>query len=234
MTLLTIVADACALLSIPVPTTVVASQDLQVRQLYALANEQGKEMAGSFNWQVMREQTTFVTVGAAEQPAAVPTDWDRFIANSFWNRSTQLPVWGPVTPQIWQAIQAQPQLNRVILGFVQRHGKFLITPTPPADQTIAYEYVTKNWAYSDADVPKDRFTADSDQSYLDEYLFVLGLRWRFLKSKGLEYGEDFSTYQSELTQKQARDGGNTAISTTGSDFFLFGDNVQLGNFPGPI
>lgn len=191
-------------------------------------------MAGSYDWQVMREQTEFVTVGAADQPAAVPSDLDRFVSNSFFNRSTQRYVWGPLTPQQWQAIQAQPQLNRVYLGFIQRHGKFLITPTPPAGQTIAYEYITKNWAYSAALVPQDRFSADSDQSYLDEYLFVLGLRWRFLKSKGLEYAEDFKTYYAELTQKQSRDGGNSALSTTGTDYFLYGDNIPAGSFPGPI
>lgn len=234
MSLLTLIQRSCALLSIPVPTFAVGSTDQQVRQLIAIANEEGDNLAGSYDWQILREQATFTTVATANQPAAVPVDWDRFIANSFFNRTTQRYVWGPLTPQQWQSIQAQPQLNRVYLGFIQRHGEFLITPTPPAGQTIAYEYITRNWCKSAANVPQSEYLADTDEAYLDERLMALGVRWRFLKSKGLEYSEDFRTYESEKTQKQARDGGNSAISTTGTDYFLYGDNIPAGSFPGPI
>jgi hypothetical protein len=112
-------------------------------------------------WQVLREQHTFVTAGTAVQTSAVPGDWDRFISNSFFNRTTQRTVLGPITPQQWQSIQAQPQLNRVFLAFIQRHGQFLITPVPTPNETIAYEYVTKNWAKSSGGVPQDRFIIDS-------------------------------------------------------------------------
>ncbi len=233
MSLLSIIADATDLLSLPRPTEVATSTDQQVRQLFALANEEGRELAGSFDWQVLREQHTFVTAGTAVQTSAVPGDWDRFISNSFFNRTTQRTVLGPITPQQWQSIQAQPQLNRVFLAFIQRHGQFLITPVPTPNETIAYEYVTKNWAKSSGGVPQDRFIIDSDESYLDEWLITLGVRWRFLKSKGLEYAQDLQTYNFELSQKQARDGGNTELSTTGSDGYILSPNVPQGGFPGP-
>jgi hypothetical protein len=233
LSLLSIIADATDLLSLPRPTEVATSTDQQVRQLFALANEEGRELAGSFDWQVLREQHTFVTAGTAVQTSAVPGDWDRFISNSFFNRTTQRTVLGPITPQQWQSIQAQPQLNRVFLAFIQRHGQFLITPVPTPNETIAYEYVTKNWAKSSGGVPQDRFIIDSDESYLDEWLITLGVRWRFLKSKGLEYAQDLQTYNFELSQKQARDGGNTELSTTGSDGYILSPNVPQGGFPGP-
>jgi hypothetical protein len=233
VSLLTIIQSATDLLSLPRPTEVATSTDQQVRQLFALANEEGRELAGSFDWQVLREQHTFVTAGTAVQTSAVPGDWDRFISNSFFNRTTQRTVLGPITPQQWQSIQAQPQLNRVFLAFIQRHGQFLITPVPTPNETIAYEYVTKNWAKSSGGVPQDRFIIDSDESYLDEWLITLGVRWRFLKSKGLEYAQDLQTYNFELSQKQARDGGNTELSTTGSDGFILSPNIPEGGFPGP-
>jgi len=235
VSLLTVVQRACRLLSIPVPTEVVNSTDIQVQQLYALANEEGNELAGSYDWQVMRRQHTFVTTATADQTTAVPADWDRFVANTFFNRSTQRTVIGPITPQQWQAIQAQPQLNRVYLAFIERDGQFLITPTPAAGETIAYEYVTTDWCYSSDEVPVPRsdYEADSDTAYLDEKIIVLGLRWRFLKSKGLEYSEDYRTYMSERTQRQARDGGNGMITTTGDGQFLLSPNLPVGGFPGP-
>lgn len=235
MSLLTVVQRACRLLKIPVPATVVGSTDVQVQQLFALANEEGNELAGSFDWQVMRKQHTFDTVATPAQTGAVPTDWDRFVANTFFNRTQMRTVIGPITPQQWQAIQAQPQLNRVFLAFIERDGQFLITPTPAADETIAYEYVTKNWVYSGTDpvVQRSDYEQDTDTAYLDEKLIVLGVRWRFLKSNGLEYGEDFRTYMSERNQKQARDGGNGMITTTGDGQFLLSPNLPVGGFPGP-
>ena len=51
MSLLTIVQRVCRLVSLPVPTTVVTSTDLVVQQLYALANEEGEELADAYDWQ---------------------------------------------------------------------------------------------------------------------------------------------------------------------------------------
>lgn len=230
--LLSMVQRACRLLSIPVPDEVVGSTDTQVQQLYALANEEGDELAGAYDWQIMRRQHLFNTVASAVQSGAVPADFDHFIANSFFNRTTMRNVYGPITPQEWQAIQAQPQLNRVFLAFVERDGQFLVTPTPPANQEIAYEYITKYWAKSDAGVPQAEFLADTDETYLDDKLFPLGLRWRFLKSKGLDYAQDFATYHSERSQRMARDGGNGVIDTAGGSYYGWATNIAEGNFPG--
>jgi len=230
--LLAIIQRSCRLLSLPVPTEVVASTDIQVQQLLALANEEGDELAGTYDWQIMRRQHLFDTVASAVQSSAVPADFDHFIANSFFNRTTMRYIYGPITPQEWQAIQAQPQLNRVFLAFVERDGQFLVTPTPPAGQEIAYEYITKYWAKSALGVPQQEFLADTDETYLDDKLFPLGIRWRFLKSKGLDYAEDFATYQSERNQRMARDGGNTVIDSTGGNYYGWPTNIQMGNFPG--
>ncbi len=233
MSLLTVVQKACRLLSLPVPEVVVTSTDTQVQQLYELANEEGKDLAGSYDWQVMRKQHTFTTTATPAQATAIPTDWDRFVANSFFNRSQQRSVIGPITPQQWQAIQAQPQLNRVFLAFIEREDQFLVTPTPAAGETIAFEYVSKDWAYNPDDETFDYYPSDDSTAFLDEWLMVLGLRWRFLKSKGLDYAEDFRTYTTERAQKQARDGGNGMITTTGDGQFLLSPNLPIGSFPGP-
>jgi hypothetical protein len=204
-----------------------------VQQLYALANEEGEELADAYDWQKLRRQHLFNTVATAAQSSAVPADWNRFISNSFFNRSTRRSMIGPITPQQWQAIQAQPQLNRVFLAFVERDGQFLVTPAPGAGQQIAYEYVSKYWARSAALVPQEEFLADTDGTYLDEKLITLGIRWRWKAANGLDYGEDFKTYQVERNQKMARDGGNTEINTTGDAEYVLSPNIPDGNFGYP-
>ena len=234
MTLLTIVQETADLLSIPRPATVVDSTDTQVRQLFALANEEGRASARSYDWQELTEEYTFSTTAAAGQTAAIPDDFDRFYANSTYNRTTIRPVLGPITPQQWQAIQAYPQINSVYVSFRVRGNIYLATPTPAAGNTIAYEYVSANWCLAANQTAKPAFTADTDTTVLPEWLFTLGLRWRFRKSKNLDYAEDFRTYQSELQQLQARDGGNGTIDITGRNLYnpLGLPNIPVGNFPG--
>lgn len=233
MTLLTICQRAANLLSIPQPTTVVNSTDQQVRQIYALANEEGDSLARDFDWQVMRIQWIFYTSNDPVQVGAVPDDWDRFLGNSFFNRSTRRSVIGPITPQQWQAIQAQPQLNRVFLAFVERSGEFLVTPTPAAGEEIAYEYITKNWARSALGVPQDQFTADDDTAFISERLITFGIRWRFLQANGLDYAEAMRTYELEKEKVEARDGGSSELTSTGSDSYVLSPNIPIGSFPGP-
>jgi hypothetical protein len=233
LSLLTLIQTAANLLGIPSPSMVVGSTDAQVQQLLALANEEGLELAQSHNWQALKRQYTFLSVADEEQIDALPGDVNYFIDNTFFDRTTRRELLGPITPQIWQAIMAQPQLNRVFLAWRMRNGEFLITPTPSANDTIAYEYMSTYWVEAANGDPKTEFTADTDLTVLPERLHWLGVRWRFLKSKNLDYAEDFRTYETAKQMAQARDGGATRLNITGRDRFNpYGfPNIPLGNFP---
>jgi hypothetical protein len=209
---------------------VVASTDRQVQQLLALANEEGIDLARSYPWEVMREQFLFETLAQPAQTNLIPADFDRWVPNSFFNRSTRRQMTGPLTPREWQWIQAQPVYSTVYLAFIQRTGQFLIAPTPPAGQQIAGEYVSENWCQSAADAPQAAFAADTDTALLDEELMTLGLRWRFLKAKGLDYAEDMASYERQKELKQARDGGSTALSLAPQPIDPNRVNIPDGNF----
>lgn len=212
MSLLTIIKTSCRALSLPVPEEVVTSTDVVTQQLYYLANEEGNELSTSHDWQTLTRQHEFVTTATETQAAAVPDDWQRFLPNSFWDRTKMRPLVGPITPQQWQAMKAYPAAQTYYISFRERDNEFLCFPTPNAGDQIDYEYVSKNWARSATDVPLPQFQADTDETYLSERIFVLGIRWRFLKSKGIDYAQDFDTYQRELQKEQGREQGATALS----------------------
>ena len=234
MSLLTIVQNTCRLTGLRVPTTVVDSTDTQVQQLYALANEALVDLGKSFSWETLTREQTFVTVASETQTGALPSDFDYELNNTIYNRTTRLTLIGPITPQLWQAIKAQPQLNRVYLCWRQRDNAVLMTPAPEAGETIAYEYITNNFAEDSDGNPIPQFAADSDTTPLSERLVQLSLRWRFLSAKNLDYAETFRPYEVQLQQEQARDGGTTQLNITGSTGWgLWGfPNLPLGNFPG--
>lgn len=233
MSLLSIITDVCAQLSLPQPTAVVGSTDSQVQQLLALANKAGRELARDTAWQVLLTQQTFTTTASPTQAAALPADFDRFVPDTFWNRTTRRAVSGPITPQVWQALQAQPALQTVFLMYRERDGVFLMSPTPPAGQTIAYEYVSINWAKSAAAVPQAAFLADADTSYLDESLIEDSLVWRFLRAKGLDYAEEMATFERNKEKAVGRDGGSGALYLSSTPYDLNRANLPDGNFPGP-
>lgn len=204
------------------------STDLLIKQLFGLANEEGKSLAKRGDWEALLTQWTFVTVAAEVQTnTPIPTDMRKLIPNSFFNRTTVRQMVGPVTPQQWQLFQARPAAAYIYLAFRERLGDFLITPIPPAGETIAYEYITKNWAMSSAGQGKPAFTSDDDTSFLDEELITLGIKWRFKQAKGLDYGEDMRTYELAVASALGEDGGSTFLNIGGPMPILPPDRANL-------
>jgi hypothetical protein len=228
MSLLTIVANACDRLSLTRPSAVVTSTDQLIRQLYGLANAEGAALAKRGDWQALVAEWTFITVAqAAQTNTPIPGDLRKFIPGSFFNRTTVRQLVGPVTPQQWQLYQARPAAAYVYLAFRERQGDFLITPVPPAGETIAYEYVSTNWAMSSAGQGKTSFTSDDDTAALDEELLTLGLQWRFKQAKGLDYGEDMATYERAVASALGEDGASSTLNIGGPVPVLPPDRANL-------
>lgn len=234
MSLLTIVSEVCGRLDLPVPSAVAGSTDAQVVQLQALANKAGRDLASDYAWQTLVAEQTFTTTNTSVQSGAIPPDLDRFIPNSFFNRSTRRPIVGPVTPQQWQWLIAQPSFSTVYLMYRERGGEFLIGPptvAPPAGQTMAFEYVSVNWAKSASGTPQASFQADTDTAYLDEGLIADATVWMFLRAKGMSYAEEMATYERNLEKAKARDGGSTELSIVPTRINLSRANVPDGSWP---
>ena len=76
-------------------------------------------------------------------------------------------------------------------------------------------------------VARGRFLADDDTSVIDEELIKLGVRWRFLKSKGLEYAEDFRQYEARVETAIVRDGAPARVNMGGT---RRGSNIPEGSW----
>lgn len=230
MSLLTVIANACDRLSLTRPSAVVTSTDLLIRQLFGIANESGIALSkrGDPGWQSLIGEWTFITTATATQAnTPIPPDFRAFVPDSFFNRTSMRPVTGPLTSQQWQLLQARPALSTMYLTYRERAGNFLIGPTPPAGQVIAYEYVSAYWAKSSASQAKAQFTSDDDGTYLDEELLTLDIKWRWLASKGLEYAEDMATAEREIAKALGGDGGAGALNIGGPAAILPPDRANV-------
>jgi hypothetical protein len=97
-----------------------------------------------------------------------------------------------------------------------------LQPPPGTTQTdtIVYEYISKNWCASAGGTGQSSWTLDSDTYYWDDDLLTLGIKWRFLRAKGLDYGEEFMSYRAAVETVQARTGGNRTLPLNARGFQL--------------
>jgi hypothetical protein len=217
---LSIIQTAAAWLGLPVPQAAYGTTDPQTLQLCNLLNEEGMEVVTwpDHAWTRLTTEKTFTTVAQSVQTGAVPADFGRFCDGSMWDRTTDRPVWGPMSAQQWQQQMAGPTFTTMYLGFRIRGNDFLITPTPAAGDTIAYEYVSNLYVYSaintSATPNQNAFQADGDTSIFDGTMLARGLRWRFLRAKGLPYEQEYASWIEMLQRFVARDGGMPKLSAS--------------------
>lgn len=214
MTMLTVVQDFCGRTNIPVPATVYGTTDTQVRQVMKLLEEEGVDLAKRTAWESLTFEASHTTTAAEDQGAmtTIASNGFNYIKNqTIWDRSRRLPVCGPLDAKQWQMLKAL-FVNGPYYRFRIRGGKLLVNPTPPASESWYFEYVSKNWILAaDGTTYKARFTADTDTMLLEEDLLLQGLRWRWKKEKGLEYAEDFNTYEMQVKDAIGRSGGKVTL-----------------------
>jgi len=223
LSLLTLVQRAALRIGLTPPSVVYNSTEQNVKELLECAQEEGEELMRRGTWQVLRKQQTFTAVAQEVQTSAVPSDFDRFINETFWNRTRKIPFWGPVTPQEWQTLLAW-NASPVTNTFTFRGNDILITPNPTAGDTMAFEYISKNWCQSSGGTAQSAWAADTDTGILDEKLMRLGVIWRYKQKKGFNFSADLENYETQVKQALTKDMPMQTVS--------FGDTQMPGRFPG--
>jgi 3-methyladenine DNA glycosylase Tag len=213
LSLLTLVQDAADRLGVVRPTSVVGSADQQVRQLLSLAQQEGKELSRRFAWQVLTKEQTITATATETQANAIPADFDRVVNDTFYNRTANRKVEGPLNAQEWADYKAS--VSTVLFdAFRVRGDSLLLAPTPTAGDSYVYEYVSTWWCTTSAGTTGTlaAWASDDDIGILPEELMTLGVVWRFLRAKGLDYAEAFRSYEVAVMQRQGWDGGKRITS----------------------
>lgn len=161
----------------------------------------------------------------------LPTDFQRIIDNTIWDRSRFWSMRGPQSPQQWQlykssvigraSIQRRWRFrNASWLSGVNsgQQLRFSIDPVPTDNgSSFVFEYVSNAWCASQSGTPQVRWQADTDVGILDEYLLTLGTRWRVFRRLGMSYSEELNEYQMMEAKAIAHDGGAPILDLTPPD-----------------
>lgn len=214
MSLLTIITAFAERTGVAIPSSVMGTTDVQIKQARALLEEECIDLSLRGIWQSLTLEAAHTTVSAEDQGAitAIAPNGFRFIKNdTIWDRTDTLPVLGPMTGETWQTLKATvstgPRYHYRIRG-----GRLLVTPTPAAGHDWRFEYVSSNWVLgADGTSYRSSFALDTDTILLPEYLVTMGLRWRWMREKGQDYAELFRTYEMQVKDALGRDGGKPTI-----------------------
>lgn len=287
-TLLEMVQAATAELALPVPLSVVGNTDLQVKQILALANREGRETwqfaTKNGGWQSLRGEHIFYTqavpdlfgdfvlgspvvqnitsttgvvadmVGVAsgylpiearvvsvdsatqvtmdmnaiasgtqqslyfgQDRYAIPNDFGYFMTQTFWDRAFRWQLLGPLEAQEWQVLKSGISPTGPRRRFRVMDNYFYIDPVPADNgNPEVFEYYSSGWCQSSGGTVQTFWGADTDNYILDDDVMILGIKWRYLRAKGLDYQEEYRTWQDRLSTVAARDGGNRNLPLNAS------------------
>ncbi len=208
-TLLQIVQNVAERLGQGRPTVIMGSTDPKVRQFKGLLEQGLDDLVTRGAWQELTTEYTWTTLanenqgnihtGLGSAPVATVGLW-MILPLTLWDRTNIFPLYGPMSPQNWQAMKAWV-VNGPHYQFRIRGNSFLVNPAPTAGLTWAFEYLSK-YAIGDtsAGTYTDRFTADDDTVRLPQQVAEMDLQWRWLKAKGLGYAEDFASAERLISQ----------------------------------
>jgi len=242
---LQMVQRCTARMALPQPATVYNATDPQTQQFGEFINEMLTEYMKwpDTYWTPLLREWNFTTLAADAQPSnAVPTDLDRFVDNSMWDRTLTRPVVGPISPQIWEAWKARPVLTSVVFGYTMRGYVMYTAPNPPAGDAVYYQYITNLAVFplgvstnagAMVNSTQQYFQNDTDTCVFDTEIMIKGIRWAFLRAKGLSYEQEYQQWIEAVQMEASRSGGMPRITMAGSyNDWLVGPYVPQFNFPG--
>lgn len=214
MTLLEIVNQAQRRLKEEISGSAVSSIDGTVNELRELINEGAQSLALVYGWQSLQREHTWTATATEEQAAGIPSDFSRFINGTFFNRSRNRRVKGPITVEAWQ--QQKSTVSQVVYDqFRLRGNSMIMMPVPTAGDIYAFEYITTQWCEDSGGFGKTSFTADDDVSRLDDELHVLDAVWRFLVNQGNDATAAFGKFETRRLELFGSDGGSPVLDASG-------------------
>lgn len=162
--------------------------------------------------QEANQSGTGVTLTFSQTKYTMPSDYDRQIDRTHWDKTQHWEMLGPETPQQWEwltsgYISTGPRVRYRIFG-----SRFQIWPPQGTEHLLGFEYISNAWALSAAGVAQTSFTADADTCIFPDRLMVLGLKLKYFAVKGFDTTDLRRDYEMQLSIARANDAGSRTLS----------------------
>lgn len=219
MTLLTIAQNVADYTNGPRPSSVGSNTNPDAQKYLRVINKVARRLMKVYPWNDLRQEHPFTASGTQTLLAAadMPTDFDRFVPETFWDQSSSNMISGPITATEWQGLQVI-NYNIDNYKFTHRGGNVLVMPTIDAGASCVFEYISSHHVRASDDTPRVAFQADTDTSLLDEELLALAATYDWLKSEGLPAAGAFEDFKDYFDMLQDNENATENIAVAGDIF----------------
>ena len=192
------------------------SQDPSFIQMQYLINTAGEELLMAYPWEILVKETNIQTQDGDTGDYPLPDDFFSMINQTGWERSENVPLFGPLSPQDWQYLLGRDLVTSTIYAsFRLNEGEFKVFPQPPPEGLdIHYEYLSKNWVRDgeDPNLYKDTVEKGTDIPLYDRTLISRYLRVKFLEAKGFDSTKAQDDFNQVLYSLIGKDKGAAILN----------------------
>lgn len=194
-----------------IPASIIGNNEDAAKQILEVLKVSIVEVSRAFDWQELQKEKTFSSVASTEG-YNLPTDFDRFVNDTFWNSTRMWPVTGPMTPQEWRVLKNSSISGGATTDYFRiRAGQSLLFPIPSAVNSYIYEYISNLIVLSSLGVGQATWAADSDVPAIDAYIIRLDATWRWLKNQGRSYAEEQRAANLAIAERVRVNGARKTI-----------------------
>ena len=203
-TILNRVASEVGLDPVADPWADTAQHFLQMRTLLQIAGEE-LTMAHQWEWQMRSHSIVTGALDTGKYP--LPDDFLQMIDQTGWERSENVPLFGPLSAQDWTYLLGRDLVSYTIYASFRIHdGQFQIFPQPPPEGlNINFEYQSANWVDDEGGgTLTDTLDSGSDVVLFDRTLASRYLKVKWLEAKGFDTTkaqDDFDAVFGSITSK---------------------------------
>lgn len=217
MRLIDIAREAADELSLEAPLSLFGASDegdATVGKVKRAIARTCRHLAAKHDWQVIERDRTFTSLAAEVQTGMIPSDFLRFVPDSFWDRTVKLPLHGPLNAQAWQRLKVFP-VGAIVPNYRHQGNSILTFPVPAAGHTFSFSYVSKNIGRNANGVELASFTADTDEPFWDEELMIQGTVMFMRRIDRMESATNEQEFNLLIAQRIRETGGKKINMTNG-------------------
>lgn len=202
-----------------VPSSAVSSTDTNVQQLVAFAQDTGRELLERYGWNGLKIKAT-VTGDGSSTLWTLPNDWMRLCPSDkspmgalVSSARPTIPLVGPVNDEWLNQMKALPAYPAYPVWRLI-NTNLEIWPALASAEVVTFWYFTKAWIINAAGNQSNVFTNDTDACLIDEDIIMKGAIWQWKRAKGLDYAEEFRTFQNAVERNAGQQDNERVVSTS--------------------
>lgn len=143
---------------------------------------------------------------------SMPSDFDRLINRTEWDKTNHWELIGPESAQEWQWLKSGYIQTTPRVRFRQLGGYFQIWPPIGAENLYGFEYISTQWVRNVSNVGQTSFTTDTDTCIFPDRLMVLGTKLKYFEIKGFDTTAFYRDYTYQLDSAKSMDAGAPTLN----------------------